>query len=470
MFLVPVLITITCTVILSRKTPLVMNAFMLQEIVQYKRAWRMSVNAWEWICSLTIIILGSLACINAQRMYYTNCPTASNEFLATPEAWEHVLIGITCYLVSHIGFGRSLTLDSFWRSTGWARSRWHDVLTLLILVTRMIGYNLLVFFWVQKHFYIAMCLVFALCLTRVIYNSLEKPFGEVWEETYRIIYDEATEQAKDVPKELESRTDSFGNHATRSFAVSGPTDERLSTVVKPRNVYMDLTQKFGIKVVTIFCGQWMVLVAFVFGMKTNIFEFMCHHTKWSLNNWNMFFCVLVVQFLMCTAMGSSFMDTLFDWYLVLDAAKEQNMEIAHTGEENKDWKAAVNISWVKCQKRSGKLKLKQPTNHSDRQHLFNVMIRPYAKLRFLMDFMANGVVYMFLILAVPVALFNDSDSMDWAKDCVAIGFITVCDDLQDEDGRSMLRLIIPNIDKFGGHTNDFQQNNTNRISESKELP
>ena len=67
MFLVPVLITITFTVILIRKTRDVMNAFMLQEIVEYKEGWRMSVNAWERMCSLTIIVLGSLCCINAQR-------------------------------------------------------------------------------------------------------------------------------------------------------------------------------------------------------------------------------------------------------------------------------------------------------------------------------------------------------------------------------------------------------------------
>lgn len=69
---------------------------------------------------------------------------------------------------------------------------------------------------------------------------------------------------------------------------------------------------------------------------------------------------------------------------------------------------------------------------------------PMFRVRCMMDFISNSVIYMVLLHMVPTALMDNADGMDFAKDCCAIAFITICDDLQEEE-RTEFLVPVPSV-------------------------
>merc|ERR1719410_2259603 len=56
-----------------------------------------------------------------------------------------------------------------------------------------------------------------------------------------------------------------------------------------------------------------------------------------------------------------------------------------------------------------------------------------VRLRCLMSLLVNSISWTFLICSVPLVLLASSDGMDFVKDCLAIGYITTLDDVNEED-------------------------------------
>lgn len=420
----------------------------------YHQRWYHHICVWGFVSICTIFSLGTLAAVvhgtdvdswppavhwlrKYRSGFVANC--ASHEL--TPLNLSFPAVGVIFIILSEIpkkswGLdGFKVSLENALRSPPIASQLTaklqsvQDSLRLAQIIFRLIGWNSVVLFWVQMDFWRAIASLTCLVCHQVIFNSLLCPFAETWVELEKITYKKGLELSS---KEL---SESKENPVT--------SEPLAFKDINPPNVFMDFTKKFGIRVVLSFAGQWIVLGAYLAGMRDDAYVFLCQGpAAWQFHNWAMWICVVIIQFLMTSALGSNFLDSLFDWYVILEGARMNVIEVRDTGDaDSVQWMVDVNVAVHEAERRS----IRELGDHhvkasSERAEIFQLLCRPNPKTRFIMAFLSNGLMYTFLIMIVPIALINNSDGMDFAKDCVAIGFITTADDLLDSDKRATLRV------------------------------
>lgn len=59
---------------------------------------------------------------------------------------------------------------------------------------------------------------------------------------------------------------------------------------------------------------------------------------------------------------------------------------------------------------------------------------PHLKTRAIFSFFINHILLSIIVQTAPLTLIGDGDPMDYVKDCLAIGFIVMLDDVKDSDG------------------------------------
>eukprot|EP00450_Noctiluca_scintillans_P008891 CAMPEP_0194485710 /NCGR_PEP_ID=MMETSP0253-20130528/6610_1 /TAXON_ID=2966 /ORGANISM="Noctiluca scintillans" /LENGTH=700 /DNA_ID=CAMNT_0039325713 /DNA_START=39 /DNA_END=2141 /DNA_ORIENTATION=- len=435
----------------------------------YHQRWYHHICVWGFVSICTIFSLGTVAALvhgsdvdnwppsvhwlrKFRSGFVANC--ASHEL--APLNLSFPVVGVIFIMLSEIpkktwGLdGFKVSLENALRSPPIASQLTaklqsvQDSLRLAQIIFRLMGCNSVVLFWVQMDFWRAIASLTCLVCHQVIFNSLLCPFSETWVELEKITYKKGLElSSKESSQSMENPV----------------TSEPLAFKdIDPANVFMDFTKKFGIRVVLSFTGQWIVLGAYLAGMRDDAYVFLCDGpTAWQFHNWVMWICVMIIQFLMTSALGSNFLDTLFDWYVILEGARMNVIEIRDTGDaDSVQWVVDVNVAVHESEHRSIRkhqdnyrvnqfyslfgLRLRNVQASSERAEIFQLLCRPNPKTRFIMDFLSNGLMYTFLIMIVPIALINNTDGMDFAKDCVAIGFITTADDLFDSDARATLRV------------------------------
>lgn len=423
--------------------------------------WKRHILVWGTLSTATILVLSTLAVVVHgtpttdwpislqwfKNFFTTSIVVQCQSLRFTTESATFLCVGLAFIFISEVPHeaigldGYMVSLENAMRSppiTSQSTVKWQglqDSMRLAQVMARLGGWNCVVLFWMQQDFWRGiMCLAF-LVNQRVVFNCLILPFSQSWQKMEEVIFEKAQQRTASVEE---------GDEATRMKEIN------------PTNVYMDFTKKFGVRVVLSFVGQWIVLGAYIAGMRDDVYEFLCKDV-WVFHNWVMWFVVLIIQFLMTSALGSNFLDTLFDWYVILEGTHLHALEVMDTGDaDSVQWMVNVRIAVESRPDRQGvsssdeadfrcgwlwrlfgaRVRKVKATN--EKAKLFQQLCRPNSKTRFVMDFLSNGFIYMLLIMIVPIALINNTDGMDFAKDCVAIAFITVTDDLLDSDARSTL--------------------------------
>lgn len=286
-----------------------------------------------------------------------------------------------------------------------------DTLQLAQFVVRLLAYDILLLFWAERDFWTAVYVLFLMVLYRSLFSLLTMPTSEHWKIKKRVICRRAYEK---------ERNPNWG-----------------FTLVRPTNVYINLPQKFGLRCLLTFVGQVLVFCIYVRGINENSYAFFCNGIgAWQLHNFLMFLTCLIVQFLMMTMLGAHFFENLYSWYLIL-RARNGSIEPSR---DHLEWEVLAEMAWERSDKEAV----------SDLDHISH----PMFKVRFTMDFIANSLIYMMLLHMVPLALMYSSDGMEFAKDCCAIAFITICDDIK-ADARSDFWVPVPRIsqsDTDGAYT------------------
>jgi hypothetical protein len=171
--------------------------------------------------------------------------------------------------------------------------------------------------------------------------------------------------------------------------------------VSPNNIYMGLGQSFSSKLVPIFAGQCLLLVTYSFSIHDDLYTTLCTG-KWS---WFMIFASIIVQFLMMTQLGKSFVLELEDWAILF-----------------------LRKGWVKRDIEEEEC----PDTNADAPDITGSG-DAYVRLRCLMSFAVNSVLWTFVLCTVPLVLIGSDDGMDFVKDCLAMAYITMLDDVDDDD-------------------------------------
>uniref|UniRef100_A0A7S1AAB8 Uncharacterized protein n=1 Tax=Noctiluca scintillans TaxID=2966 RepID=A0A7S1AAB8_NOCSC len=427
--------------------------------------WKKHILVWGALSTATVLVLSSLAVVvhGTHTAEWPTCMQWFKWFLPpsnfdvecqshklTTESLTFLFVGLAFILMSEISNnaigldGYMVSVENAMRSppiTSQLTTRWQgvqDSWRLAQIMFRLGGWNCVVLFWAEHDFWRAIVCVSVLVHQRILFNCLIVTFTPAWREMELVIYKKAQHEVLRAEEEV-------GLH------------QLPMKKINPTNVYMDFTKKFGVRVVLSFVGQWIVLSSYIAGMRDDVYEFLCDGaTNWVFHNWMMWMVVLIIQFLMTSALGSNFMDTLFDWYLILEGVHLHAVEVLDTGDaDSLQWMVDVRLA-IKSLREQGKslpdeadsrcgclwrlcgARVRKVKAASQKAYIFQMLCRPNPKTRFLMDYMSNGFIYTFLIMIVPIALINNTDGMDFAKDCVAIAFITVSDDLLDSDARSTL--------------------------------
>jgi len=159
----------------------------------------------------------------------------------------------------------------------------------------------------------------------------------------------------------------------------------------PNNIFMDLRQPFSTKLMPIFVGQLLLSATYASSIHDDLYQVLCTG-EWS---WYKLFAGVVVQFLLITQLGKSFVLELEDWVFL-----------------SRRTESVVSDS------------------HEDH----------YVGVRCLMSFIVNHIVWNFLICTVPLNMVGTTDGMDFVKDCLAIGYITMLDDVSEDDTKIKVKL------------------------------
>jgi len=66
-----------------------------------------------------------------------------------------------------------------------------------------------------------------------------------------------------------------------------------------------------------------------------------------------------------------------------------------------------------------------------------ILQNSYVKIRFLLSFIVNCLMFGFLMHTVHLQLLDNEDGMDYVKDCLAVGFIVQLDDVDEEETKKV---------------------------------
>lgn len=404
----------------------------------WQHCWRLTIK-WTFLGSASIYVVWSiiLATTNNGRGCEANILDQDDHkaFGEVFEMWWKPVLGICLLFLSEIRYehghnlhfdGYSMALEFGWRSPDGGSIK-NGRTRMVQLTMRLFGYDLVLLFLAERDFFLMTMALFLLVLHRCIFNVLWYPFEKPWTEMYKVA------QAGGNDDILRSSS----SEPLPSTPLMEQSAELCSRTITARNVFLDMTQKFGFKVCTVFAGQVIVFLVYIWGVHDDTYEFLCAGTmSWQVHNYVLLTCCVILQYLMCAVMGSSFVNYLFDWYLILEAGHMKHIEVVcnEEGEELFEWKVQVNLlqqeRWTNT----------EMTETQKREHYFFRICHPYLKTRCAMDFLSNAVIYMFLIYILPLALIGNTDGMDFAKDCVAIAFITTLDDTSAEDGSATFKV------------------------------
>lgn len=391
--------------------------------------WRAHLKLWHLAVNVTLVLFGSHLVAYPSQWYSTCSAHQADSTRTLDGSWNWIQkyhlgwLGDRLLYVALLLFGVS-SLDFEWKPPKWTKPlkvrgstplelSWslpsyglfgiNDALQLCQSVCRVFAYNLLVLFWTQRDFWTALWTMCLMVLYRSIFSTLQLPYSEYWKAKERIINRRA--------------------HETEGL-LEDPVDVGFARV-NPNNIYINLTQKFSLRCFFTFVGQVCVFCIYVIGIYRDTRVFMCDGVqRWELHNWAMFVVCLIVQFLMLTMLGAHFFENGYYWFLIL-TAEPGTIKI---GTPPVEWQVQVEMA------RS------QGGVTPDLDYICHPMFR----VRCMMDFISNSVIYMVLLHMVPTALMDNADGMDFAKDCCAIAFITICDDLQEEE-RTEFLVPVPSV-------------------------
>lgn len=129
----------------------------------------------------------------------------------------------------------------------------------------------------------------------------------------------------------------------------------------------------------------------------------------------MFSASVVIQFLLCTQMGKSFVLELEQWAILFNVKRESEHPngLIRGGIEEPEVRADKFII------------------RPDFQFYPVVSTSHFLTARFLMSFLVNSMTWTYLMYTVPLTILGSDDGMDFVKDCLAIAFLVILDDLDD---------------------------------------
>lgn len=181
-------------------------------------------------------------------------------------------------------------------------------------------------------------------------------------------------------------------------------DEKVVSVT-PTDCYQHAATPIGKKVLIIFFAQVFLFGVYVLAMRNDSHDMLCKNDI----NWNLARITVVIQLVLSLNQGNQFEVNLKEWAAFMyarsvGAGTEYDIKIKPTDTTS----SAIGTEPRRC-------------------------TDVYVKIRFVMSWLVNAVIFDLLISTAFLTLIGNDDPLDYVKDCLAIGFITQLDDLPDDD-------------------------------------